>query len=346
MEFGAREIMIALGVLVVIAIALDAIRRIRAHRYESIRMPRRKQPVFGDETGDVDEYGSELPSGGARVVAYRDKDDIEAVEKNIKKAAEETKPKLSSLAEKPKQESLAFDEPPTKHTTVGKASAKIRESQAGKPNISEDKSREDKPREGKPRENTSSGNTVSGNKRHENRPEEHPGNAKRAEQSPPEAKKPAAASRSTAKSEDLFSNVIVLHVMAEKASNFSGEDLKEAMFACGLRYGSMKIFHCHENPDGSGQVLFSVANSVNPGTFDLNAMGQFSSPGITLFFSMLEVEDPAAVFSEMLTTAEKLADKLAGNLVDDTRNRLTRQMIEHYRQRIAEFSRARLSRLS
>jgi len=61
MEFGAREMMIALGALVVLAIMLDVVRRVRSARYERIHMPRRKQPVF-DEGDDLDEYGSELPS--------------------------------------------------------------------------------------------------------------------------------------------------------------------------------------------------------------------------------------------------------------------------------------------
>ncbi len=65
MEFGAREMMIALGALVVLAIMLDVVRRVRNSRYEKIHMPRRKQPIF-DENDDLDEYGSELPSGGAK----------------------------------------------------------------------------------------------------------------------------------------------------------------------------------------------------------------------------------------------------------------------------------------
>ena len=38
MEFGAREMMLALGVLVVLAIVLDVIRRVRNARYDRIHM--------------------------------------------------------------------------------------------------------------------------------------------------------------------------------------------------------------------------------------------------------------------------------------------------------------------
>ena len=68
MEFGAREMMLALGVLVVLAIVLDVIRRVRNARYDRIHMSKRKQPIFDSDVGR-DEYGSELPGGGARVVS-------------------------------------------------------------------------------------------------------------------------------------------------------------------------------------------------------------------------------------------------------------------------------------
>ena len=110
MEFGAREMMIALGALVALAIMLDVIRRIRNARYEKIHMPRRKQPIF-DDNEEFDEFGSELPSGGARVVSYRDDEDIEEAGKTVRERAEANKPKLSIPIAEPEQSSLNLDEP-------------------------------------------------------------------------------------------------------------------------------------------------------------------------------------------------------------------------------------------
>ncbi len=303
--------MIALGLLVVIAIVLDVFRRIRASRYDSIRMPRRKQPVFDSDVKDADTFGSELPSGGARIVAYRNEEDLEQVEQSIKETAAESKPKLASMSkDEPKQTSLGLEEP--QQTPPG-----------------------DEP----------VANSASPGEKSPPLPKKEPTKkapAKRTRRDKAAVNKPAA--RKPAKKNELESSVIVLHVMAYKDESFAGDKLKEMLLAVGLRYGSMKIFHRHDAEDGSGEVLFSVANSVNPGTFDLNGMENFSSPGISLFFSMPDVEDPGYVFDLMLKSAQQIAAELGGNVSDDTRSILTRQMIEHYRQRIAEFSRAQLSR--
>lgn len=105
----------------------------------------------------------------------------------------------------------------------------------------------------------------------------------------------------------------------------------------------MKIFHRHVNQDGSGPVLFSVANSVNPGTFDLATMEDFSTPGISLFFAMEDVDDPMMAFDSLLTAAKKMAAELGGVLKDESRSVLTKQTEEHYRQRITDYCRAQLS---
>jgi cell division protein ZipA len=293
MEFGAREMMIALGVLVALAIMLDVIRRVRSARYEKIHMPRRKQPIFDDE--DFDEYGSELPSGGARVVSYRDEADVEEVGKSVRERAEANKPKLSVLLREPEQPSLNLDMP------VERKSESSKEVETAP----EFKSSSKKQRQlgSSPSEKTDTG---------------------RSKQVP-------------------VASVVVLHLMAKEGEFFQGDQLLEALLKQGLRYGSMKIFHRHEQVEGAGPVLFSVANSVNPGTFELNHMDQLKTPGISLFFAMEDVDDPAAALDILFLSAKAIAAELSGEIKDESRSAFTRQTEDHYRQRVADFCRAQLS---
>jgi cell division protein ZipA len=278
MEFGAREMMIALGALVALAIMLDVIRRVRSTRYEKIHMPRRKQPIFDD--GDIDEFGSELPSGGARVVSYRDEADVEEIGKTVRARAEANKPKLSAPVREPLQSSLNLDEPPIPDN-----------SEAPSPTLSVKKTDE---------------------------------KSRKSEQVP-------------------VASVVVLHLMAKEGEFFQGEQLLDALLRQGLRYGSMKIFHRHEKEDGAGSVIYSVANSVNPGTFDLNDMAELTTPGISLFFAMEDVDDVGAGLDTLLNSAKEIAADLGGELKDESRSAFTRQTEDHYRQRVADFSRTQLS---
>ena len=61
--------------------------------------------------------------------------------------------------------------------------------------------------------------------------------------------------------------VLIINVMAHKGEMFNGGDLLDVILKCGMRYGSMDIFHRHSDAKGEGALLFSMANMVKPGTF-------------------------------------------------------------------------------
>jgi len=105
----------------------------------------------------------------------------------------------------------------------------------------------------------------------------------------------------------------------------------------------LKIFHRHEREDGSGDVLFSMANSVNPGTFELNAMGEFVTPGVTFMMVLADSEDPLGTFNLMLECIHGVNSAIGGELKDEQRSALSQQTAEHYRQRIMDFNRRRLT---
>jgi len=53
-----------------------------------------------------------------------------------------------------------------------------------------------------------------------------------------------------------------------------GADLLPVLRKQGLHLGEMSIFHRHADVDGNGQVMFSMANMVKPGTFNVREVAQ------------------------------------------------------------------------
>lgn len=133
--------------------------------------------------------------------------------------------------------------------------------------------------------------------------------------------------------DDATQEVLVIHLMANKNQPCSGRLLLDSAVSLGLRYGAMKIFHRHTDKEGFGPILFSMANLMNPGIFDLNTMGDLNSNGVTLFMTPEELDEPVDAFDLMLETAEKLALQLQLNIMDESRSSMTKQTIDHYRQR-------------
>jgi cell division protein ZipA len=106
----------------------------------------------------------------------------------------------------------------------------------------------------------------------------------------------------------------------------------------GLRFGHYGLFHYYTGEQTEKDSQFSVANILNPGSFDYHQMENFQTPGITMFLSMASLQGNAMeVFDLMLETARAIATRLNGELRDDQRSVLTNQTIEHCRQRIRQF---------
>lgn len=137
--------------------------------------------------------------------------------------------------------------------------------------------------------------------------------------------------------------VIMLHVSARDESGFAGDDILEILLACDMRFGDFDFFHRHSRAAGKGTIEFSVANMVQPGIFDIDAMSDFSTPGLTFFLALPGPENMMAAFDQMLETAQCVADNLSGDLLDDTRSVATKQTLDHIRQRIRDLERLLLT---
>lgn len=147
----------------------------------------------------------------------------------------------------------------------------------------------------------------------------------------PATAKPAAPSQPE--------EVIVMHVVAAKDAMFDGEVLVQQLLAANMRHGAMKIFHRFERPEQHQGVLFSMANMVKPGYFELDHMNAFETPGVTFFLTLPCPGGALYAYDLMVDTARKLSKALGGEMRDETQSMITSQTVEHYRQRVMEFER-------
>jgi cell division protein ZipA len=135
---------------------------------------------------------------------------------------------------------------------------------------------------------------------------------------------------------DEVPRLIVQVILMSRDEPFSAGQVREAMRTVDMKYGEMNIYH-RENE--RGQVLFSLASVVEPGTFPKKDDQAFSTPGLVMFTQLPGVQDGIAIYSDMLFTAERLVALLNAELLDETRSALTRQAIEHTREKILEHRR-------
>ncbi|MFP4262498.1 MAG: cell division protein ZipA [Halomonas sp.] len=134
--------------------------------------------------------------------------------------------------------------------------------------------------------------------------------------------------------------IIVISVMARDHEGFSGTALLDLMMACGLRYDrDMGVFHRFETEDPESRLQFSMVNGVKPGTFPIEAMDDFQTPGITLLMPLPGAEDCGAAFEAMVETAMVIVRHLGGELKDEHHSVMTAQTVEFARQRVQEFVR-------
>jgi cell division protein ZipA len=137
--------------------------------------------------------------------------------------------------------------------------------------------------------------------------------------------------------------VIILNLMAKTDSLFEGQKMLQAFVENGLKFGEMDIFHKHVGDTARNPVMFSIANAVKPGHFEIDKMKSFTSPGITLFLTIPGPKDMLAAYDSMLSVTQKLASSLDGEILDQSRATFTKQTASHYRDLIVEYKRKRLT---
>ncbi|MEZ8109750.1 cell division protein ZipA [Vibrio splendidus] len=137
--------------------------------------------------------------------------------------------------------------------------------------------------------------------------------------------------------EELGLEVIVLNVHCAGELPFVGTELFRSMENNGLTYGEMSIYHCFAQSSDEPKVIFSVANMMQPGTLEHDDPADFTTKGISFFMTLPCYGQADQNFNVMLSTAQKIADDMGGNVLDESRNLMTPNRLSDYRKQIRDF---------
>jgi cell division protein ZipA len=137
------------------------------------------------------------------------------------------------------------------------------------------------------------------------------------------------------KAEPAVDDLVVLYLVAPRGEQIKGETILSATYAVQMEHGDKKIFH-RKAQDGS--ILFSMANMQEPGYFDIDAMHQLKTRGVTLFIQLGLCEQPVQALDDMLVAAHSLASMLGVQLCNADRKLLDETYTLNLRSKAKRFA--------
>lgn len=138
-----------------------------------------------------------------------------------------------------------------------------------------------------------------------------------------------------------FEKIVSLYVAARPGGTIHGADLVVAAEKAGLAYGAMSIFHRSADGRPGQPPIFSVANMVKPGSFDLRDLEALETPGLSFFMTLPGPLSGLDAWDAMLPAAQRMAELLDAVVLDDRRNALGRQRVAHIRDELRAWDRQR-----
>ena len=159
-----------------------------------------------------------------------------------------------------------------------------------------------------------------------------------ADSVPPPPKAPASTAGQRPH-EFPVDRIVTLFVVAPEGETFGGGDIVVAAEKAGLRFGAMHIFHRLVDGRPEAGPIFSMANMIKPGYFDMSRIAELNTPGVTFFATLPGPVSALDAWEAMLPAAQRIAELLGGALLDEDRNTLGRQRIAGLREELRAWDR-------
>lgn len=150
---------------------------------------------------------------------------------------------------------------------------------------------------------------------------------------------PAASSDLGRRPNDAFDKIVTVYIAARAGEKLRGPDIVVAAEKAGLAYGHMNVFHRLVEGHPERGPVFSVANIMKPGSFDMATIQELETPAIAFFLTLPAPMTALDAWEKMLPTAQRMAELLDGVVLDESRNALGRQRIAHIRDELRGYDR-------
>lgn len=152
---------------------------------------------------------------------------------------------------------------------------------------------------------------------------------------------PSAKDELGKRTTDEFDKIVTLYLAARAGQSLHGPDIVVAAERAGLVYGHMGVFHRLVEGHPERGPVFSVANIMKPGSFDMAAIQDLRTPAIAFFLTLPAPVAALDAWDTMLPTAQRMAELLDGVVLDEQRNAIGRQRIAHIRDELRAYDRQR-----
>lgn len=136
-----------------------------------------------------------------------------------------------------------------------------------------------------------------------------------------------------------YDRILTLYLVAREGQKIRGAELVVAAEKAGLVFGDRCIYHRLIDGKPDAGPLFSVANLNEPGHFELSAMERLETPGLCFFMTLPGPVAALDALDSMLPAAQRMAELLDAQLLDEEQNALGRQRILSLRDEMRQYDR-------